>query len=288
LIKTTVAGTGTFNVIQTPVQLTQYIDPANHAEFDVSYILGGYSSIITDPGLGYTINNVITIDGASLGGVSGINDLYLTVSMIEGNIAPGELSPTTSTGAITAAISSGTPAGADDQYYFKVISESQVGVYSNPNLTVAVSGQNFVYNGITSTAVISVLDTGNVLNVTSSSSFSVNDPVVFTNIVSATAIRAGQTYQILTLGNTEFTLLGALTNTVGQVFVATTTGSGTGTAAVRVLFSADMRPPTTVPVSPLKTAIEAPSILGSTEYTRSSRLKSLARRVWKSRSSPSS
>ena len=234
LIKTTVAGTGTFNVIQTPVQLTQYINPANHAEFDVSYILGGYSSIITDPGLGYTINNVITIDGASLGGVTGINDLYLTVSMIDGVIPEGDVSPPVSNGEITAAISSGTPAGATDQYYFKVISESQVSVYSNPNLTVAVSGQNFAYNGITSTAVTSVLDTGNVLNVTSSSSFSVNDPVVFTNIVSATAIRAGQTYQILTLGNTEFTLLGALTNTVGQVFVATTTGSGTGTAIASV------------------------------------------------------
>jgi len=234
LIKTTVAGTGTFNVIQTPVQLTQYIDPANHAEFDVSYILGGYSSIITDPGLGYTINNVITIDGASLGGVSGINDLYLTVSMIDGVIPEGDVSPPISNGEIISAISSGTPAGAVDQYYLKVISENQVGVYSNPNLTSAVSGENFSYTGITSTSVTSVVDTGNVLNVTSASSFSVNDPVVFTNVVSATAIRAGQTYQILALGNTDFTLLGALTNTIGQVFVATTTGSGTGTAIASV------------------------------------------------------
>jgi len=222
LIKTTVAGTGTFNVIQTPIELTQYVDPVNNAVFDVSYILGGYSSIITNAGSGYAVNNTIVILGEDVGGSTPTNDLTLTITEVN-----------TSTGAIQSAISSGTPAGAVDQYYLKVISESQVGVYSNPNLTVAVSGQNFAYNGITSTTVTSVADT-NILTVSSSSSFSVNDPVVFTNIVSATAIRAGQTYQILALGNTDFTLLGALTNTIGQVFVATTTGSGTGTAIASV------------------------------------------------------
>ena len=223
LIKTTVAGTGTFNVIQNPVKLTQYFDSANHAVFDVSYILGGYSSIITDPGSGYAVNNTIVISGSDLGGTTPINDLTLTITNVD-----------TSTGEILSAISSGTPAGAVNQYYLKVISENQVGVYSDPNLTVSVSGQNFAYNGITSTAVTSVVDVGNILNVTSSTSFAVNDPVVFTNVVSATAIRAGQTYQILTLGDTDFALLGALTNTVGQVFVATTTGSGTGTAIASV------------------------------------------------------
>jgi hypothetical protein len=40
----------------------------------------------------------------------------------------------------------------------------------------------------------------------------------------------GQTYQIETLGDTNFTLIGATTNEVGIYFIATGVGSGTGTA----------------------------------------------------------
>lgn len=42
----------------------------------------------------------------------------------------------------------------------------------------------------------------------------------------------GQTYVIETLGTTDFTLIGALSNTIGEVFVATGPGTGTGTATV--------------------------------------------------------
>lgn len=42
----------------------------------------------------------------------------------------------------------------------------------------------------------------------------------------------GQTYVIQTVGTTDFTLIGASSNTVGVVFVATGPGTGTGTAAV--------------------------------------------------------
>jgi hypothetical protein len=39
----------------------------------------------------------------------------------------------------------------------------------------------------------------------------------------------GYTYKILTIGTTDFTLAGAVNNKVGEVFIATTTGTGTGT-----------------------------------------------------------
>ena len=42
----------------------------------------------------------------------------------------------------------------------------------------------------------------------------------------------GQTYVIQTVGTTDFTLIGASSNTVGVIFVATGPGTGTGTAAV--------------------------------------------------------
>jgi hypothetical protein len=48
--------------------------------------------------------------------------------------------------------------------------------------------------------------------------------------VLATAIVATKTYIILTVGTTDFTLIGASDNNVGTTFVATGPGTGTGTA----------------------------------------------------------
>ena len=51
----------------------------------------------------------------------------------------------------------------------------------------------------------------------------------------ATAIVPGQPYTILTVGNTNYTAIGAASNTVGVVFVATAVGTGTGTVLESVL-----------------------------------------------------
>ena len=40
----------------------------------------------------------------------------------------------------------------------------------------------------------------------------------------------GNTYEIVTVGSTNFTLIGAAANTVGVIFTATGVGSGSGTA----------------------------------------------------------
>ena len=47
----------------------------------------------------------------------------------------------------------------------------------------------------------------------------------------ATALVAGTTYQILTVGTTDFTLVGASSNTVGVIFTATGAGTGDGTVS---------------------------------------------------------
>ena len=47
----------------------------------------------------------------------------------------------------------------------------------------------------------------------------------------ADALVSGTVYQILTLGNTDFTAVGASANTVGVVFTATGAGTGTGTVS---------------------------------------------------------
>lgn len=52
------------------------------------------------------------------------------------------------------------------------------------------------------------------------------------SIVTAGTFVIGQAYTIVSIGTTDFTLIGAATNTVGLVFVATGVGAGTGTAQV--------------------------------------------------------
>ena len=49
--------------------------------------------------------------------------------------------------------------------------------------------------------------------------------------VTAGAFVLDQAYQIVTVGSTSYTAIGAASNTVGVYFVATGAGSGTGTAA---------------------------------------------------------
>lgn len=49
--------------------------------------------------------------------------------------------------------------------------------------------------------------------------------------VAATALVTGTVYQILTVGTSDFTLVGASANTVGTVFTATGTTTGTGTVS---------------------------------------------------------
>jgi hypothetical protein len=51
-------------------------------------------------------------------------------------------------------------------------------------------------------------------------------------LTTATAFTIGQQYKIVSLGSTNFTLIGASANTVGTVFTATGAGTGSGTASI--------------------------------------------------------
>jgi hypothetical protein len=57
-------------------------------------------------------------------------------------------------------------------------------------------------------------------------------------LVTAGSFVVGATYQIASVGTTSFTSIGASSNTVGVVFVATGVGSGTGTANLIGTFAA--------------------------------------------------
>jgi hypothetical protein len=115
----------------TSTTLTQY--PTVSPEFDVNWVLGGYSVEIIDGGEGYAINNTFTVLGANLTGATPANNLVMTVNTIGTN------------GEITSLINSGTPPEIVEQYYLKVISATECEVYSDSLLQIPVSGINFPF-----------------------------------------------------------------------------------------------------------------------------------------------
>ena len=191
-----------------PVTLTQA--PTTVAEFDISYVLGGYRALIIDAGAGYAIDNTITILGTSLGGVTPNNDLVMTVNSIDAN------------GGITSVIRSGEPAGSTSQYWFKVVTDNTVEVYENSKLTVSVSGINFPYSGVTSATVTSTT-ASNTIQLNDVTGFSANDPVVFTGSV-AGGLTLGATYYIYSINTGLNTItVSTVPNEVSTLVTVTTT-----------------------------------------------------------------
>jgi len=164
------------------VTLTQSVGTT--PTFNVSYILGGYQAVVATAGTGYAETNIITILGTAIGGTTPTNNLSLQVSAVN------------SSGGILGTIASGAPAGATEQYYVKVYSETQLELYENSNLTVAVSGLNFPYTGITTTTATVATASNNRFTVGSSAGFNLNDSVVFTGTVFG-GVTLGETYYIL-------------------------------------------------------------------------------------------
>jgi hypothetical protein len=197
----------------TTINLVQHV--GTDAEFVVEGMLGGYAYAVTVLGTSYAVNNIITILGTDLGGTSPANDLTLTV-MTVGN-----------TGGILTAIAAGTPNAPENDYYFKVINQTQVEVYIDPNFKVAVSGQDFPYIGVTTTTATSTDSGTDRITVTSSAEFVVNDPIVFTGEVFGDIV-LGQTYYILSKP-TSTTV--TITETAGGAIVPLTTDTGTMTMA---------------------------------------------------------
>lgn len=87
------------------------------------------------------------------------------------------------------------------------------------------------------TVATTLSSTDNLITVLSTEGISVNRPVQFSgdiigtlgSTVTATNLVAGQQYKITSIGTSNFTLVGASSNTVGTVFVATATTTGNGT-----------------------------------------------------------
>ena len=226
-----------------PVTLTQYHNPAYYAAFDIGYLLGGYSALIVNAGQQYAVTNKIIIPGTSLGGSTTYNDLTLTVSEVN------------SSGGIISVIRSGRTPGSNDQYYLKVLTNTTVGVYLDKAFTVPASGLNFPYTPVITTTATATAVSTNIVTVTDTSEFYLNDPIVFTgdqygagafgnialgetyyiksfgSTINAGSFVNGTHYRINSLGNTNWNTAAGTSGivyAVGDIFVAVVAGSGSG------------------------------------------------------------
>ena len=120
-------------------------------------------------------------------------------------------------------------------------------VYTYISSNVSGSGAGSTWNVATSNGIkytvasSSITGTNNLITLSSNTNVSVGNTITFAGTtfggVSASTITAGsfvvgQTYTIVTVGTTNYTLYGSANNNIGTVFTATSIGAGTGTALV--------------------------------------------------------
>ena len=114
---------------------------------------------------------------------------------------------------------------------------SQFGYYAG-SLTAGTNNYGFFTNmtavgsgGSATSTVSSISSAGNNVTITTTAThgLSANQTVTVSLTANATALVSGVPCTILTVGTTDFTLIGASSNTIGVSFVATGAGLGTGT-----------------------------------------------------------
>jgi hypothetical protein len=112
-------------------------------------------------------------------------------------------------------------------------------IYARINITTEVTGgTSMAFNAVVAD------DSALTTNVTIVGS---TGPLLSATAATAGAFTVGVKYTIATVGTTDFTLIGALSNTVGAAFTATGVGAGTGTAKPTALqagarHAVDLRP----------------------------------------------
>ena len=213
-LSTTISGTpvSTGNATASTQILNQ--TPTATPAFSVSYVNGGYRAIVTTSGSGYALNNTLTLLGTNIGGTSPANDLTLTVVEIGTN------------GEIEDVICQGDPADTTNSYYLKTISASEFELYSEPTLTIPVSGIGLPFDGILSSPVTGTDSVDNEITVESGDNFEVNDLVVFTGTITGGALVIGAPYYIETKSTNVFTISttpGGSTFSIGSITITTLT-----------------------------------------------------------------
>ena len=112
-----------------------------------------------------------------------------------------------------------------------VYNDTKAAYIASTNYKVIIEGLSPILQ-ITDGAYISTGDQLTVTSIEGNILYLNGEQIIFTTIepiIDATTIVPGQSYTIQTIGTTDFTTIGASSNTVGITFVATAIGTGTGT-----------------------------------------------------------
>ena len=165
-----------------------------NARFDVLRKGTKYNVYLNLAGTGYTRLDTLTLDGSLLGGASVTNDITITVTSVN-----------SVTGAIQAFETTGYGAGGNFV------------AFSSGTRTTNTSS-----NGITWTERLLALPTTSNWTSIAGGKLTVTE--------TAGSFVVGRSYTILTIGSTDYTFIGAKSNAIGTVFVATGIGAGSGTA----------------------------------------------------------
>lgn len=199
---------GVYNDITPIVQANTLIDP-------FTTVSGTATVTVTD--ISYNPNPgdyVIFYNATPVGGIT-INGEYTVVS-----------TPTTSTYTITAASSATSSATGGGT----VTVEYEYPVGSN-TYSVGTGWGAGPWGGVSSPITVA-LGSNPFASTLSSATLTVTTPTSHNLSITAGSFVVGQEYKILSVGTTDFTLIGASANTVGVVFTATGAGTGTGTACI--------------------------------------------------------
>jgi len=178
----------------TSIQYTQYI--TSYPTIDISYRLGGYTALIANSGSGFSINNTIVFSGSAVGGSSPQNDITLKVNTVD------------TLGQITSVIVTGTPPALSENFYLKVVSDTELDIFSDKELKSSVPASNLNYTGYTMTSV-SRLTAPYSLTLGSTSGFYVGDSVYITGDNTGTFV-AGKEYFVYSITSDTNMILSTL------------------------------------------------------------------------------
>jgi hypothetical protein len=180
----------------------------------------------------FVVNSSIIFQGDVFGGITTDTTYYVkTISYITNKITVSTTDP--------GGIAGPTFDVTSDTGSMLVNIQSTNGlVWTDP--IVIHNGTNLVLG---EQGIVSETNSGtNTIIVNSTDNYTVNDRIIFSNSMSfnnvtllAGSFVLGQLYKIATVGTTNFTAIGASSNTVGVIFTATGTGTGTGTVLAGII-----------------------------------------------------
>jgi hypothetical protein len=184
------------------------------------------STITTSAAHGFVANDTVTVAATTNTGFNGtftIDTVPSSTTFTYAQVA-SNVSPVVDTG--TAVIANFVDAASDISGILPV---DHGGIGANTLTANSV----LLGNGTSAPLEVAPSDSGNVLTSdgTTWASTAIPAQLNFTyKTITAGSFVVGDTYEIVTVGTTDFTLIGAANNNVGTTFVATDVGEGTGTA----------------------------------------------------------